>query len=452
MDKLYTFNPKALWSQMRKEHFAFWMVCLYIMLQYFDPMAIHPALAIIPWDKVALVLAALSWPLDPKRRWVRDPANIWMTLFLFVILIASAFAIFPSISFHYWFDFIDWFIIYFLVINIVTTQERYFLVLVLFLLANFKLSFFGARTWALRGFAFRNWGLAGPPGFFGNSSDFSGEMLMFAPIAFELALFLKPRVRRITYWFVMLGAVTGAMSVLGASSRGSQVALAFQGGWMAIQRKLKLKILLAVALLLGIGYMMLPAGEKARFAVAGSDSTSIQRLDYWRGGLRMIEHHPLLGVGYFNFAPVYAVEYPNDLWHGKAQLPHNIFIQVGTDAGLIGLAVFLMLIARNLKVARDIRRICEKNESAPAFAASVAKGLTLTTWGFIIAGQFNTVAYYPFLWINLALTVSLGHIVKEAIARPQSAAPLVQQITPYEKSMIASMAARDGSPVVANSR
>lgn len=452
MDKLYTFNPRALWSQFRKEHFAFWMVCLYIVLQYFDPMAIHPALAIVPWDKVALVLAALSWPLDPKRRWVRDPANIWMTLFLLVIVIASAFAIYPAVSWFHWFDFVDWYIIYFLIINIVTTPERYFLVLALFLLANFKLSFFGARTWALRGFGFRNWGIMGPPGFFQNSSDFSGEMLMFAPIAFELALFVKPRVRRITYWFLMLGAVTGVMSILGASSRGSQVALAFQGGWMAVQRKLKLKSVLAVALLLGIGYALLPAGEKARWAVAGSDPTSVQRFDYWRGGLKMIEHHPFLGVGYFNFAPVYAADYPNKLWHGTAQLPHNIFIQVGTDAGLVGLAIFLMLILRNLKVARDIRRICERSASAPAFALSVARGLTLTTWGFVIAGQFNTVSYYPFLWINLALTVSLADIVKRAVAQQATARPVSQQSSRHEEFEATSQAARSGFPVARQTR
>jgi len=237
-------------------------------------------------------------------------------------------------------------------------------------------------------------------------------MLMFAPIAFELALFVKPRVRRITYWFLMLCSVTGAMSVLGASSRGSQIGLAFQGTWVAIQRKLNVKVLVAVALVAGLGYALLPAAEKARFTSTGTDTTSVQRLDYWRAGLKMIENHPYLGVGYFNFAPVYASHASDKLWHGKAQLPHNIFIQVGTDAGLIGLGIFLVLIYRNLKIAKDIRRACAKTEDVPAFAPGVARALVLTTWGFVIAGQFNTVAYYPFLWINLALTVSLADIVR----------------------------------------
>jgi len=422
MEKLYTLSPKALWQQFKQEHFAFWMLCFYLMLQYFDPAKIYQHLDLLPWDKIVLGLTVLAWPMDPRRRWVSDSTNIWMTLFLVVIIVSSAFATYPDISWSRWFDFVDWYVIYFLIINLVTTGERYFIFMGIFLLANFKLSFFGARTWAERGFGFTSWGLEGPPGFFGNSSDFSSEMLMFAPIAFELALFVKPFARRVFYWFLMLGAVTAAMSVLGASSRGSQVGLAFQGAWIAVQRKLRVSVLIALGLLAGVGYALLPTAEKARFASIGKDNTSIQRLDYWRAGLKMIENHPILGVGYFNFAPVYAVHDRFKLWHGKAQLPHNIFIQVGTDSGLIGLGVFLMLIYRNFKVAKDIRRACAKHKESPAFAPAVARGLTITTWGFVIAGQFNTVAYYPFLWINLALTVSLSNIVTSTA---QQSAPVV---------------------------
>src|SRR6185437_3450323 len=147
---------------------------------------------------------------------------------------------------------------------------------------------------------------------------------------------------------------------------------------------------------------------------------------YWKAGLKMIENHPILGVGYYNFQPVYASHASDKLWHGVAQLPHNIFIQVGTDSGLAGLGVFLVLIYRNLKLAREIRQTCKKHHDvAPAYASSVARGLVITTWGFVIAGQFNTVSYYPFLWINLALTVSLANVVRRAVEQ-RTAAPQLQ--------------------------
>lgn len=414
MDKLYTLNPKALWSQFRKESFAYWMICLYLVLQYFDPLRIYNEFDFLPMDKLVLGLAVLTLPMDRCRRWVRDSTNLWMTLFWLATVASSAFATYPAISWSHWFDFFNWYVIYFLIINTVTTQERYFIFLTIFLLANFKLSFFGARTWMTRGFGFVSWGIMGPPGFFQNSADLSGEMLMFAPIAFELALFVKPRVKRITYWFLMLGAATGALTVLGASSRGSQVALGLQTTWVAIQRKLKLKVLVGIGLLAWLGWTILPAGEKARFTTAGTDNTSVQRLDYWKAGLKMIEHHPFLGVGYFNFSPVYAVHDPLKLMHGTAELPHNIFIQVGTDAGLLGLGIFLILISRHLWLAREIRHTCKREKNASEFAPCVARGLVVTALGFVIAGQFNTVTYYPFLWINLALMVSLANVVRRS--------------------------------------
>ena len=60
MDELYTLNPKVLWAQFRKEHFAFWMICAYLILQYLDPLRIYQGLAWLPMDKVVLILALLT--------------------------------------------------------------------------------------------------------------------------------------------------------------------------------------------------------------------------------------------------------------------------------------------------------------------------------------------------------------------------------------------------------
>ena len=416
MDSLYTLSPKAIWRQFKQESFAFWMICGYLFMQYVEPQTIYKSLAILPWDKIFIGLTTLGLLTDPQRRWVRDRSNIWMTLFLIVILLSSEFAIFPATSWSNWFKFFGWYAIYFLIINTVTTPERYFIFLIIFLLATFKMAFFGARTWAERGFSFQGWGIQGPAGFFENSGEYSIQMLMFFPIAYELFGFLKSRISRAKQLFLMLFPITGVMTVLGASSRGSQVALAGQVGWIAYQHKLKIRTLIAMVLVLWAGYMLLPNKEIARFSRAGDDKTSVQRLEYWKAGMHMIGEHPVLGIGFFNFPLVFKIEHPNELFDGVAQLPHNIFIQVGTDAGILGLGIFLILIYRNLKAAKDIQRACQENKDAPAFASSVARGLTTAAWGFVVAGQFVTVAYYPFFWINLALTVSLANVVSRTIA------------------------------------
>ena len=57
----------------------------------------------------------------------------------------------------------------------------------------------------------------------------------------------------------------------------------------------------------------------------------------------MIQENPFLGVGYFNFVPYYNDYYSYDLLYPHAQLPHNIMVQIGTDAGYPALVAFLMM-------------------------------------------------------------------------------------------------------------
>jgi len=434
MEGLYSLSPRAIWTVLKDEHFSFWMVCGYLVLEYFRPQSIIPALDVVPWDKLFVGLCAVSLLADPQRRWVRNRTNLWMTLFLGVIVFSSFFAEYPTVSWSHWFDFFGWYVIYFLIINTVTTSRRYFIFIGIFLLASFKLSLFGAKTWVLRGFGFRKWGIQGPPGFFENSGELSIQMLMFAPIAYELALFFKSRLSRTGYWIAMAVPVTGVMTVLGASSRGAQIALAYQAYRTKFKGKLNLKLLVVLAAIAWGCWALLPDAQKARFLTIGDDKSSQQRLYYWQAGVRMIEKHPLLGVGYFNFQPYFAIHESNEILYGVAQLPHNIFVQVGTDAGLIGLGVFLMLIRCNLRTAREIQLMCAEEEGHPSFAGSMARGLSISTWGFVIAGQFVTVTYYPFLWINLALTVSLANIVARSaqqvreIAHARQSAILAQAV------------------------
>ena len=415
MEGFYSLKLSAFLSHMKGEHFCFWMICGYMVVEYVRPQAIIPSLSFLPWAQILLVLTMLGLMVDQKRSWVSDAANVWLTLFLLLILASSTFATYPGESWPKIMDYLGWYLIYFLLINVVTSEKRFFIILVIFCLASFKLSFFGARSWTMRGFSFTNWGIQGPPGYFMNSGELSIQMLMFAPVALEAALFLRPTLSRIKFGVLMLMPVTAAMTVIGASSRGSQLALVYQFYRSLLKGRLTFKKLLIVGILGAAAFALLPDQQKARFESLGSDGTSKQRLLYWTHGIEMIREHPVLGVGYFNFARYYTDHYPDDMHFSSAQLPHNIFVQVGTDTGVPGLIVFGMILFRNFRCAREIRTMWAAAGKPNSFHASIARGLTVALWGFIIAGQFVTVTYYPFLWINLALTVALRNISAKAL-------------------------------------
>ena len=101
---------------------------------------------------------------------------------------------------------------------------------------------------------------------------------------------------------------------------------------------------------------------------------------------------------------------------GHAQLPHNIFIEVGTDAGYLGLGLFIGLILRKMLAVRQVLRLMRDPRMAGLPYGAMAMGLSAALWGFLIAGQFVTVTYYPFFWVNLAMLVCVLNVAKKAAA------------------------------------
>ena len=51
------------------------------------------------------------------------------------------------------------------------------------------------------------------------------------------------------------------------------------------------------------------------------------------------------------------------------------------------------------------------------FVRAVSKSLMAGVIGFMVAGQFVTVAYYPYFWINLAFMISLNNLVINSTAK-----------------------------------
>ena len=177
-------------------------------------------------------------------------------------------------------------------------------------------------------------------------------------------------------------------------------------------------------------FFLLPEEQKERFSSAGEDRTSRQRLLYWEHGWDMIKAHPITGVGYFNFAKYYNLHFPDDVLYEHAQLPHNIMIQVGTDAGFMGLIPFCSLFIVAIFISRKFAALREEEP----FLSMVVLGTGYGVLGFFLAGQFVTVTYYPFLWIGLSFMVAganiYNNIVSEAVEKKRRELRAANSATP----------------------
>ena len=406
-EEFFALKPGVLWQYFKSESFAFWMICAYLFLEYVRPQSIYPAIDILPWTKLVVCGAIIGCFIDKTVRWVSSSVNVLLVLFLILIFTSSFLAYFPSVSYENLDKYYLWLIIYFLIINIVNTRKRFYLFVGIFLLASFKLSLSLSITWARRGFSFADWGLMGPPGFFQNSGELAIQMLVYWPIAFAFFRTIKPHISRRLYLLAMLMPITGIMVILGASSRGAQLALIVQLVIMNYKSIFKVRVLISLLVVLSVFWIFLPDSQKQRFETMGQDGTSRQRILYWENGVEMIQDHPVLGVGYFNFAPYYEKYYRNDVILGRAELPHNIFVQVGTDTGFLGLAVFFLILIKAWRLGHNLSSdLCNDDKNL------IGKCGNLSLIGFIVAGQFVTVTYYPYLWIHLAFIVALTNVFK----------------------------------------
>jgi O-antigen ligase len=412
---LLSLKIKSLFSQFGAEGFSFWMVCGYFFFEYVRPQSIISGLDILPWTQILIMFSALGWLLDSRRgETVATPLNYWMVLFLVVIFLGSVTAYNSKVSFNEISNYYNWLIIFFLIQLIVTNEKRFYIFLLIFIFASFKLSLFGAKTWALRGFSFTSWGLRGPPGFFTNSGELAIQMNVFFGVSYYFYQSVKQHVQGIKLWIVRLCPITAAMTVMAASSRGAQLALVVQAYFVFLHGKISFKSIVSIVVVLGVMYYALPEEQLQRFESAGEDNTSKQRLLYWEHGWEMMVDHPFLGVGYYNFRSYYNKHYSDDLYYESAELPHNIFVQVGADLGFVGLFVYLVLIWYGFRIPVRIRsRLIEKGK-VDDWRIPISKGLAVGFLGFIIAGQFVSVVYYPYMWIHLAMCAALLNSTHEA--------------------------------------
>ena len=400
------------------ESAAFWMLCAYLMFEYVRPQSVYPAIDVLPWPILSLILTAVTVFFDKSVKWVSSTETPLFLGFFMIVLLSGVFAFRSSLSWAQIDVVINWLLVYFLVINIVNTEKRFFIFILFFLLASFKMSQHGFMTFARRGFSFADWGAVGGPGWFHNSGEFAIQMTIFVPLSICFILCLRNYWGRIKKIFFYMMPVTGLVSVVATSSRGAQLAIVVAGAWFVLKNKLGIKALLGMAVL-GIAlYLFLPEEQMERIREMGQDETSLQRLAYWNFGLDVIADHPLLGIGYSNWVNYCYFINPQGLGVlAKCEVCHNIFIQAASELGIPGLLVFILMALSVFVINARTRNYARQAENK--FLIYMAHGLDGGLIGYLVSGFFVTVLFYPFFWVQMSMTVALNAIARSQVGTQQ---------------------------------
>jgi O-antigen ligase len=136
------------------------------------------------------------------------------------------------------------------------------------------------------------------------------------------------------------------------------------------------------------------------------------RWDIWMTGVDMMLSHPLLGVGPGAFVVGEAATHGG---RGAWTPAHNSFLQLGAELGIPALVVFLWLLGAAIVTCRTASRRLRDRPGAER-AASIAQGVELCLYGYLLNGFSLSQAYSPILYFLLGLAAVLRRLVAGADA------------------------------------
>lgn len=428
MEKLYSMDIKYMIHCIKTEGWAFIFICGYLFFEYVRIQSSYSWLDFLPWPTVFIALAFLAMFSDSRSNVsTSHPLSKLMVLYAIVVLASASVSEYPSVSFDHLRKYLDWMVIYFLIVKIINTRTRFFIFFLSFLIYSFKMSQHGFLTFALRGFSFEGWGVGGGPGWFQNSGEFGIQMAIYVPISLMFAIALRGYWNKWWKAFFYAMPFTGVFSVVASSSRGAMLGLAANALMGLYRTKYFFRTVLVVAVAAVLVWQVVPEEFKARFETAGEDRTSLHRIERWEDGWSTMKEKPLLGVGHSAWEVYYPNHFVPEIKGSK--LVHNVFIQAGTELGFIGLGVLLVLIFVAFRTHNKIRK--RAHEVGDRFYYMLTYGMDMGLVGLMISASFVTVLYYPFFWIFFALTATMSNsfeaCYKKVPKKPISAAGLKSQ-------------------------
>ena len=292
-----------------------------------------------------------------------------------------------------------------------------------------------------------------PTSSFGDSSRLAGqvenpnELAATLVAGFVLALGLVFVSKRAPVLRLAAGFLAGFMlfGIVLTVSRGGLVSLAVAGIAAIIlggRWRPQMLLFASACVAVTIFYFAFLAPPAARQHVtAGNGGTG--REDVWKVGWRMVEAHPLEGVGAGNFHTSsihYLLVQPgllrrSDFIADTQKVAHNVYLQTWAELGAIGLALLLILVFAVLRSGFQAIRAFEKLGNLQM--EILARAQVIAVVGLLASLFFSSDEYKKQLWLLLAmlptmLAIARGAIVSErdpdaGIARPDPGGQLANR-------------------------
>jgi O-antigen ligase len=217
-------------------------------------------------------------------------------------------------------------------------------------------------------------------GFVGHYMTYAGLLMGTGILALAGFLFSPPRSRHRWFYFGSFLLIGGALvlSLTRSAWIGTVVA-----GLLLLSLK-NFRLLLVVPVLVVAAAMALSGDVERRvLSFVRPDTSGWDRVYMLEAGTRIVENHPLLGVGPEMVSEVYPIYVEADAPRHDNPHLHNNFMQVAAERGIPALLAFLSFLGLSLAIAiRELRR-------ARASERFLAAGALAVLLAGVVAGLFE---------------------------------------------------------------
>ncbi|MDD5679960.1 MAG: O-antigen ligase family protein [Candidatus Omnitrophica bacterium] len=336
---------------------------------------------------------------------VRTELNIPIAVFVLIGFLSMLTSVSLLLSLKgFFFKLFEWVMIYFIVTEMINTRKKLNNTILIMLAAAFIMSIDGIFQAITGKDFFLNY--SSVAGYiirasFDSPNGFGVWVVVMLILAASLACFSENKKRHLL-WILICPLIFCLVSTY---SRGAWAAGFLSLIFLGFIRSKKL-FLIAVVLLLILPFIM-PASVKQRAdSIMKISRTNTDRFTLWQEALNITRDFPLLGSGintYASVAPRYKLTEVTGVY------PHNSYLQMSAESGLLGVGAFLWVLVALFKTSLvNVKRLNNK------LCGAVLPGLLAGLFGLLIHSFVDTDIYSlqlgNLIWFLMGLIIAVQKV------------------------------------------
>lgn len=340
--------------------------------------------------------------------------NVPIAFFTAACLLSAAGSAFAGQSLHNFLTkTLEWFIVYFLVVEVFTDKKHVYIALAIFLFTAFStvidslIQFYITNKDIFNGHVIEP-GSRATAGF-KTSNGLGGYLTLIIPGLLAWLLLVK---QRFSYRLLTVVILCFLLWSLGVTfSRGAWVGAIFGGIFLltfVVFQKKKINTYFSLGLLwttiIFCALFILFLSHSSSQELLSRYRTAYWRLDLWKECLVMIKDKPLFGHGINTFMSIFQ-KYRVNPYEGPTYA-HNCYIQLAVETGLIGLISFMWIILKMFVIAiKEVKVRITRDQNSAVLIIALLSGIFAFLVHSFMDTQFYSLQLSVYLWFMAGVLI-----------------------------------------------